>query len=122
MEYTTLKHKVVQYAIISNLICFGIGFFFVTDKRAFAIGILFGGGIGILMFLQTAAALEKVIGLSPEKAQRYVTGRYFVRLAIYSVVLFVSLQAPYINFIGTIIGFFGVKLAILFMGMTGKIK
>lgn len=86
----------------------------------FIYGVVFGTGIAVLMFLQMSDALAKSATMSPAQAQRYVASRYLIRMSIYAVVLYVSLRAPHIQPLGTILGLLGVKMAVLLLSIAGK--
>lgn len=55
--------------------------------------------------------------MPPKKANSYATRHYFIRFVISGVVLFISIQAPYINIFGTIIGLLLIKFVIYFTNL-----
>ncbi|NLK72879.1 MAG: ATP synthase subunit I, partial [Clostridiales bacterium] len=71
--------------------------------------------IAVLNFNLLSNTMEKAAQMAPERAQRYASSKYYIRFAIYGVVLYISIIAPYINEVGTIIGLLTVKLVILIM-------
>lgn len=107
----------MQLKIIKNsLIVMGIiavgSFFIFPEPKPFVTGLLFGSFINILNFRSMAIALEKAVKMNSGSASVYTSVMYMVRMIIYGIVLYISLKAPYINVLGTIIGLLLIKIVI----------
>lgn len=111
-ETLELRMKIFKYTIILSIII-GIGSIFALNEPIpFLYGLAFGTLMSILNFSLLAKTVEKAVTMDPEKAKLYMTSRYSIRFFLYGVVLFVSIQAPYINVLGTIVGILSIKAII----------
>ncbi|WP_293398007.1 ATP synthase subunit I [Peptoclostridium sp.] len=108
--------RVIAINFLTVLITFALGKF----SQGLLFGLLFGSTISVLNFRLLALSVTKALEMSPGKAQIYASSRYLVRMLIIGAVVFVSIKAPYINTIGTIIGLLSAKLAVIQMGTSGK--
>ena len=79
----------------------------------FIIGLIFGSLISALNFVELANTLTHAVYMPPSKAQTFTTAKYFIRYIVTAVVLYVSIVAPYINVLGTIVGLVSIKLIIM---------
>lgn len=122
MTHTDIRVRVISYATVLAMITLGIGILFVKNDGAFAKGLLLGFLISVLMFLQTAKTVEKVVMLSPADAQKLMTSRYMVRMLIYGAVLIVSAKVPNINILATTLGLVSIRFAILGMAILNKLR
>jgi ribose/xylose/arabinose/galactoside ABC-type transport system permease subunit len=91
----------------------GVSIFFLKEPLAFALGLAFGGLIGILNFVDLARTLERAVRMRMDKAKTFTALKYFIRYITMIIVLFVSIKADYINVIGTIIGLLLIKFVVL---------
>ncbi|AHM55688.1 hypothetical protein EAL2_c03850 [Peptoclostridium acidaminophilum DSM 3953] len=108
--------RVLVIIFLALLITFALGKF----SQAMLVGLLFGSTISILNFRLLALSVTKALEMSPGKAQIYASSRYLIRMVITGAVIVVSLKAPYISTIGTIVGLLSAKLAVMQMGLGGK--
>ena len=77
------------------------------------LGLLFGSLMACLNFVELKNTLKRAVVMSPDKAQAYASRKYFLRLGLVGVALFVSLKADYLSVIGTLVGLFSIKSVIL---------
>jgi hypothetical protein len=87
--------------------------FFHRDPIPMILGIVFGLTLSLLNFRLLYIALNKAVKLPTEKAKVYASSRYMIRYIFTAVCLYISIKAPYINILGTILGLIILKLAIL---------
>ncbi|MDN5351667.1 MAG: hypothetical protein PWQ12_586 [Clostridiales bacterium] len=90
-----------------------LSIFLLENPKAFILGLLFGTGISLLNFFELANTLRRAVQMPPSKAQTFTTTKYFLRYVITGVVIYISIIAPYINVLGTIVGLMTIKLIIL---------
>ena len=104
------------------LVLIGIGVLaiFRTDALPYMSGLMFGGGIGILMFRLLGITMEKAVKMSPGGAQAYVAVNYFIRMAIMGFVLFISVKLPSLNIFATAFGMISVKMVIYGLHVKGN--
>ena len=107
-EVNEISKGICVYAIIVGLISFIIS----KEPIHIILGVVFGSIIAILNFRLLALTMEKAAELPPGKAQSYTAIRYFVRMSIVAVVVFVSVKNPNINVIGTILGLISTQIVI----------
>lgn len=107
------KWMVIKWLVILNLVFVGLGFLFLKEPVAFALGLVFGSAISGLNFFELANTLNRAVSMPPDKAQGFTTVKYFVRYIVTAVVIYVSIVAPYINVLGTILGLVIIKIVIL---------
>lgn len=79
---------------------------------SYILGVIFGTLIGILNFVDLEKTLIRATRMNPSKAQGYAMRKYFIRYLIAGVVLYVSIQASYINVLGTIVGLLLLKCVV----------
>ncbi|MCD4711975.1 MAG: ATP synthase subunit I [Clostridiales bacterium] len=89
-----------------------MGFVFLKEPVPFLMGLIFGSAISALNFFQLANTLNRAVKMHPGKAQTFAVTQYFIRYIITAIVIYVSITAPYINIIGTVIGLLTIKLII----------
>lgn len=111
-ETRQLQHKIIKWLIIIDILILGISFVFLKEPLSFAYGLIFGSAISGLNFLELGATLRRAVTLPPDKAQGYATRKYFVRYIVSAVVIYISIVAPYINVLGTIVGMSIIKTII----------
>lgn len=99
--------------------CSVVSLLTLKEPMPMILGLIFGSLIGVLNFFELANTLKQAVYMPPNKAQSYTTGKYFFRYIVTAVVLYVSIVAPYINVIGTIIGLVSIKLIIMVTHMIG---
>ena len=107
-EVNEVTKGIVIYAVIASLILSIL----TKETIQSILGVVFGSIIAILNFRLLALTMEKAVDLPPGKAQAYTASRYLVRLCIVAVVVFVSVNNPHINVIGTILGLISTQIVI----------
>ena len=118
-EVNEVTKGIIIYAIIVS----AISIFIPKETISIILGVVFGSVIAILNFRLLALTMEKAVDMSPGKAQVYTTSRYFLRMFIIGVVIFVSVKNQNINVIGTILGLIGTKIVIFIKKLlVSKIK
>lgn len=122
MKDLNIKYKILSIATALSFITSGLLFLTVKNGKALALGVLFGYGIGALMFWQTEQTVKTAVTLSPAAAQRYMFSRYFIRMAVYLAAIFSSIRAEHIHIIGTLLGFLSIKIAVLSTAFLGGRK
>ncbi len=103
---------VAKAVIVLIIIATPILFLFFDDALALFLGLLFGSSVTFLMFVELAMTIKKAVQMEASRANAYTMSKYYLRFLIYGVVIFVSIKAPYINVIGTVIGLLSVKVVI----------
>jgi len=114
MKHTfELQVRIIKIVLLTLAVLSLIALILADNPKIWIAGLVFGGLIGILNFIQLAKTLERAVTMPLGKAQGYATANYFVRYAIMGVVLFVSLKADYIHTLGTLAGLVSIKFIIL---------
>jgi len=114
MSYTSdIQARTIKWTLAAIAIMAGLSIFFLDDPLAFALGLSFGGLIGILNFVDLARTLERAVQMRMDKAKTFTAIKYFLRYITMVIVLIVSIKADYINVIGTIIGLLLIKFVVL---------
>lgn len=108
-----LQVKLIKWVVIVDIILMILALVIFDEPVPWVLGLIFGGAIGSLNFIELGKTLEKAVTMSPSRAQAYAASKYFIRYIITGIVIFVSLKANYINALGTIIGLFLVKFVII---------
>ncbi len=120
-ELFKTKTVVVKNAILITAVGAIMIFFLSKNYMPYLTGMLFGFLIAVLCFQQMSIAISKAVNLPPEKAQIFIGIRYFIRLFIYGMVIYISIKADYINLLGTIFGLLSLKMSIIFSGFFKKL-
>lgn len=115
-EENTLKN--LENSILKNMLFADIAIMILSallmdEPIPFVLGLIFGSAISALNFKELAVTLKRAVVMKPEKAQAFATKKYFFRYIVTAVVIFISITAPYINIIGTIVGLIMIKFIIL---------
>jgi hypothetical protein len=100
------------YLLIADIIFMALAYFMMEAPMPFIYGLVFGSAISALNFVELGNTLRRAVAMPPARAQGYATRKYFVRYIVTGVVLYVSIIAPYINVLGTIIGMTIIKFII----------
>ncbi len=103
---------VAKYVSIFNVIAAVILFLFIPEPLPLFLGLIFGSLATLLMFLELAVTIEKAVKMEKDRAKAYTASKYYLRVLIYGVVIFISIKASFINVIGTVIGLLSVKVVI----------
>ncbi|MFZ7119682.1 MAG: ATP synthase subunit I [Eubacteriaceae bacterium] len=105
---TLIKRSIYICGIIS------IGsVFFVGNYMDFILGLIFGEVFSVLNFRLLHLTIQKSLKMSASKAQSYVTIRYLLRYVLMGIVIYVSINNPSINVLGTITGLLLLKFVII---------
>ena len=108
-----MQFTIIKILILIDLIIIGISYVVMSKPLPFVLGILFGSAISVLNFIELANTLSRAITMPGDKAQSFTVIKYFIRYIVTAVVIYVSIIAPYINVVGTIVGLFIIKIIIL---------
>ncbi|MBE0449888.1 MAG: ATP synthase subunit I [Clostridia bacterium] len=106
-QITVVKALAAVIAVLGIL-----GFVFLKEPVPFMMGLIFGSAISALNFFQLANTLNRAVKMHPGKAQTFAVTQYFIRYVITAIVIYISIVAPYINIIGTVMGLLTIKLII----------
>lgn len=101
--------KVIKGIFISA--CFGalMSLLFLNHPKPMIVGLFFGASVSALLFVELGITLKRAVTMPPHKAQKFATSKYFLRFTIMGIVLYVSIGAPHIDLLGTIIGLILIK-------------
>ncbi|MDN5297925.1 MAG: hypothetical protein PWP51_478 [Clostridiales bacterium] len=111
-ETRKLQQTYLIYLLLADIVFVVLAFIFFEEPLAFVYGLVFGSAISALNFVELGITLRRAVAMPPAKAQGYATRKYFVRYIVTGEVLYVSIVAPYINVLGTIIGMTIIKFII----------
>jgi hypothetical protein len=107
------RNQIIKWTLIAFAVSIFLSLIILDEPKDMILGLIFGTAIGILNFIELEKTLIKSARMEPGKAQTFAMAKYFLRFAIMAVVLFISIKAPYINVIGTIIGLLLIKFVIM---------
>jgi len=114
MAYTTdIQVKTIKWTLAAMAALGVISIFFSKQPMAFVAGLVFGGLIGILNFVDLARTLERAVQMKMGRAKTFTAIKYFIRYITMVIVLFVAVKADYISIIGTITGLLLIKFVVL---------
>ncbi len=105
----TTQLKVIKGIAFSIIVLAILSVIFLKTPRPVVLGLFFGGSVSCLLFLELGITLTRAVKMSPEKAQKFAMGRYFLRFTVMAIVLYVSIGAPHIHFLGTAVGLIIIK-------------
>ncbi len=107
-----LTKEIAKFALGLNLIGFVVIWLVTGELKETAAGIVLGGAVAILMFMELGRTLQKAVRMSSGGAQAFATLKYSLRFAVTAVVVLLALKAPYISDMGTIFGLLSVKIVV----------
>lgn len=110
---------IIKVVIIVDLFLIGLSFILLKEPMPMIMGLIFGSAISVLNFIELANTLNRAVNMPADKAQTFTTVKYFIRYIVTAVVLYVSIVAPYINVVGTILGLVIIKLIIFTWNLMG---
>lgn len=114
---TIIKRSLILIAAASLI------FLIIFDNpKPYILGAVFGGIINILSLKLLELSTKKAMNMNEGKAKAYASVNYFIRFAIYGIVLVIAAKADYISFITTIIFMFTVKTVIVLDSLYDTIK
>jgi len=107
----------LQLAVLKRLLIVDIALIIITvivsdEPLPFIYGLIFGSAISGLNFMELASTLKRAVQMPSARAQSFTTRKYFMRYIVSAVVIYISIVAPYINILGTILGMTIIKLVI----------
>lgn len=111
-EIKTTLLDVLKYLAIFLVPVLGLSFFLAPRPYAFMLGVIFGSLTSYLAFVELALTMTRAVKMQGLRSAIYVNAKYYLRLLIYGVVIYVSIKAPYIDVYGTVVGLLLVKLII----------
>lgn len=100
---------VIKALVIFCVVAIAVSFLLIEAFLPFVLGLVFGAVISSLMFIELGNTLMRAVKMPPNKAQTYALSRYFLRFTIYAIVLYISIAAPYIHVLGTVLGLVAIK-------------
>lgn len=113
------QKRIMTWLLIVDVIIIGVSFIAIKDPRPFILGVIFGSAISGLNFMELSNTLSRAVQMQSDKAQSFTVIKYFIRYIVTAVVLYVSIVAPYINVLGTILGLVIIKIIILMGNFLG---
>jgi hypothetical protein len=113
------QKRIMTWLLIVDAIIIGVSFIAIKDPRPFILGVIFGSAISGLNFMELSNTLSRAVQMQSDKAQSFTVIKYFIRYIVTAVVLYVSIVAPYINVLGTILGLVIIKIIILMGNFLG---
>ena len=118
LQIAVIKYTAILLVIASIALFVGLG----AEAIPFVLGLILGGAISVLMFMQLANTIVKATFMTPSKAQIYVGSQYAIRYAIIAIVLYISTQMPYLNVFATAMGVLTVKGILYVLQLSDKKK
>lgn len=98
---------ILLYMLVGECIIF----FLPQDTAPVAIGFFLGCLLSAGSMTHITYVTELTMDMHNQKAaEKYVTGRYFIRVGIWAVVLVVACFTEYLNMLAVFIGGFGIKV------------
>ncbi|OJV62373.1 MAG: hypothetical protein BGO41_06135 [Clostridiales bacterium 38-18] len=113
------QKRIMTWLLIVDAIIIGVSFIAIKEPRPFVLGLVFGSAISGLNFMELSNTLSRAVQMQSDKAQSFTVIKYFIRYIVTAVVLYVSIVAPYINVLGTILGLVIIKIIILIGNFLG---
>lgn len=95
--------------LLVGISCIGLVVTLKANALPYALGLILGSAISVLLFMLLANTIVKASFMDPGKAQLYTGSQYIVRMSIMAVVLYISTQVSYLNVFATAVGIFMVK-------------
>ena len=116
-EYRSFYIRIIKQHLISILIaCAGATFF---RQVNFAIGLLFGGILSILLFrmlYMQVGAVPHLKGQTKKKVFTLFFAKYIVSYLIIAVFLFLAIRKDLWTFVGMSLGLLGIKMQLFLSG------
>lgn len=107
-----LTKEISKYALLFNAFAFVVIWMITGEFKETALGIILGGSVAILMFMELGRTLQKAVTMNSGGAQAFATMKYSLRFAVTAIVVLLALKAPYISDAGTILGLLSVKIVV----------
>lgn len=98
--------------IISTTVLMLIGSLIVQKKAPFALGILFGGAVAVIVLIQLYYSLNKTLDLDSESAKSYSVRHAILRLMIMGAALVVGIVFYHaLDILGILLGLLSLKFS-----------
>lgn len=98
--------------IISTTVLMLIGSLIVQKKAPFALGILFGGAVAVIVLIQLYYSLNKTLELDVESAKSYSVRHAILRLMIMGAALVVGIVFYHaLDILGILLGLLSLKFS-----------
>lgn len=113
-----LISKIVKKMVLINLIATIVFFGILRQNFDFRIllGIISGALVSIINLKILQESIKKAIQMDPERANRFATSRYILRLILVGLVFYLSLRVSYWMALGCVVGLLSSKPAVLYEG------
>ncbi len=111
-DIIVFKNEIIKYAIFIALICELISIPFLGLSAQFGYGITLGVAISIANFNILYFTIKNT--LTHQRGAYIVFLGYIIRLSLYGIAVYKSIQISYISAIGVIIGFLTIKISIYY--------
>jgi hypothetical protein len=109
---------------ITNWIIMGIllmlSFFFMPYR--FTLGMVLGGFISIVNFHWLDRDLRKVFSRLSERSGSFVTVKYFIRITVTAIVLYLIITSDIVDIIGLLVGLSTVVVTMVFTAIAAYSK
>jgi len=118
--YRRFRISTVRMMLIAVVVLAGLS---LLISRIATQGVLLGGFAAILGFWIIAVRLEKLTVVNPQKVRFAALTMSTLRYLLYGVVLYKAFtldQETYHGLLGAVIGVFGVRYTLVFVGISGK--
>ncbi len=112
--------KIYKRTLIISFIIMGFIFFTFKNPKPIVLGYMFGLIISMLSFKLLDNTISKAVKMPSGKANSYAFMHYILRYLIYFIVLFVAVEADYLNLLSAVLGLLMVKFTILVSTMVDK--
>ncbi len=106
LKVQLVKQFLLLYAVL-------LAFLLARWDLSGAYGLTFGTLMAALNFFLLASTLEKSVQMNPHRARVFVTAHYFIRYALFFVVLLIAIQRADMNFVWAVVGLLIPKAVIL---------
>lgn len=84
-----------------------------TFSGSMVLGLILGTLVALMNLTSLARTIEKSVDMTPSRTKLYTSSKYFVRMSIVAVVLFITVKSPKLHLIGVFLGLIGPKIVIL---------
>lgn len=101
--------KVIKGIIWGITLSVVVSFFLAEHFLHSVLGLLLGGTVSTILFLQLSQTLTQAVKMPPSKAQKFAMVRYFFRFSVTALVLFISIVLPFVSFLSTAWGMIIIK-------------
>ncbi len=107
----TAEKRVLRWSLSLSFILFGLILWF---SLPLALGLLFGGLMGSLVFYLLILDVSALLRQPEERIQKQSMKGYFRRLSLYGLTILVSLMNPYMAFAGAVLGLLLPRIFIIY--------